>query len=609
VSQEIRIPDIGDAESVEVVEILVAPGDTVGPDDPIIVIESDKASMEVPAGIAGTIESITVAVGDQVAEGQVIAILASATASAKTAQEPAHAATAASDAGRADSATAPGEAAQKRPARAEADRSEAEESARSARGAAAPGSAPRPAATAASSTTAHEVRVPDIGEADHVVVIEIGAKVGAEVAADDLLVVIESDKASMEIPVGVAGRILSIHVAEGDEVAEGALLATVEVAGGTQTDGAAAGRVAAPPAAATAQEPDAARQESAQAGAGAASTGAPASLARAEAAVLRAAAEATIGGPGPGGEPGSAEPAAQVYAGPAVRRLARELGVALEQVSGSGQRGRIVKEDVKAFVKARLAAPPAAAAGGSVLPALPRIDFSRFGEIETVPLSRIRARGADNLHRSWLNVPHVTQHDEVDITDLERFRKSLKSEAEAQGVKLTPIAFLIRACCQVLAEFPTMNSSLDADARNYIIKRYYNIGIAVDTEDGLVVPVIREADRKGVLQLAREVAELSDKARNRKLTPADHQGGTFSITSLGSLGGTGFTPIINAPEVAILGVGRLAIKPQWNGAEFVPRDMLPLSLSYDHRAINGAEAARFVARLAQLLGDIRRLLL
>jgi pyruvate dehydrogenase E2 component (dihydrolipoamide acetyltransferase) len=269
-------------------------------------------------------------------------------------------------------------------------------------------------------------------------------------------------------------------------------------------------------------------------------------------------------------------------------------------------RGRVVKDDVKAFVKERMSAP---AAAGAALPALPQIDFSRFGPIETQPMSRIRVRGAENLHRSWLNVPHVTQHDEVDVTDLEAFRRSLKAEAQARNVRLTPVAFLIKACCQALAEFPTVNASLDAEARNYILKRYYHIGIAVDTEDGLVVPVLRDADRKGIWQLAQEVAELSDKARARKLTPADHQGGTFSITSLGAIGGTGFTPIVNAPEVAILGVARLATRPQWNGREFVPREMLPLSLSYDHRAINGAEAARFVARLAELLGDIRRLIL
>jgi len=324
------------------------------------------------------------------------------------------------------------------------------------------------------------------------------------------------------------------------------------------------------------------------------------------AAAQPAAAAAEPAGKATGGSEPPGE--SQVYAGPAVRRLARELGVSLQQVAGSGLRGRIVKDDVKSFVKGRLRAPAAAPAGGG-LPAMPEIDFSRFGPIETVPLSRIRARGADNLHRSWVNIPHVTHHDDVDVTDLEAFRRSLKAESEARGVKLTPVAFLIKACCQALAEFPTMNSSLDPGARNYILKRYYHIGIAVDTDEGLVVPVIRDANRKGLWELAREVTELSEKARARKLTVADHQGGTFSITSLGALGGTAFTPIINAPEVAILGVARLATRPQWNGSAFVPREMLPLSLSYDHRAINGAEAARFMARLAQLLGDIRRLAL
>jgi pyruvate dehydrogenase E2 component (dihydrolipoamide acetyltransferase) len=405
----------------------------------------------------------------------------------------------------------------------------------------------------------------------------------------------------MEIPVGVAGRIVGVHVKDGDEVAEGALLATVETAAPASRTAAAEAGAAAEGAAAGAAQVAVAPPTAAPAAAPVAASVAPPRAA--------AATEPAPAVPAPAGAaPAEAETVPQVYAGPAVRRLARELGVRLEQVAPSGPRGRIVKDDVKSFVKTRMTAPPAAPAGGG-LPTIPAIDFSRFGPVETVPLSRVRARGADNLHRSWLNVPHVTQHDEVDVTDLEAFRRSLKAEAEVQGVKLTPLPFLIKACCRALQEFPRVNSSLDPAGRNYILKRYYHIGIAVDTEDGLVVPVIRDADRKGILELARETAELSDKARNRKLTPGDHQGGTFSITSLGAIGGTGFTPIVNAPEVAILGVGRLTTRPQWNGAAFVPREMLPLSMSYDHRAINGAEAGRFVARLAQLLGDIRRLAL
>lgn len=299
-----------------------------------------------------------------------------------------------------------------------------------------------------------------------------------------------------------------------------------------------------------------------------------------------------------------------MYAGPAVRRLARELGADLSAVRGSGNRGRILKDDVKAYVKDRLAAgagAPVAATGG--LPSVPVVDFSRFGEVEEQPLSRIRARGAENLHRSWVNIPHVTQHDDVDVTDLEEFRAGLSEEGKARGIKVTPLAFIIKACCQALKEYPTVNASLDPAAKKFFLKRYFHIGVAVDTPDGLVVPVIRNADQKGVWELSREVSELADKARNRKLSVNEMQGGSFSVTSLGAIGGTGFTPIINAPEVAILGVGRLAVRPQWDGSQFVPRKMLPLSLSYDHRAINGAEAGRFVARLGQLLGDIRLLAL
>jgi pyruvate dehydrogenase E2 component (dihydrolipoamide acetyltransferase) len=540
VSQEIKIPDIGDADSVAVVEVLVHPGDIVGPDDPLIVVESDKATMEIPAGCSGVIEAIRVAVGDQVAQGQVIALVA---------------------AGADQPTTAPvqGSAAVPTPT---------------------PTPTPAPASAAgAAAGGVRQVQLPDVGEAGQVVVVEIAVVVGDEVGVDDPLIVIESDKASMEIPAGVAGRIVELHVREGDEVTAGALLATLAVVGVDTRQPTATERPA------PVAPPDPALTEGARG--------------------VAVAATAPEPEPAPSPEP---LPGVQVYAGPAVRRLARELGVRLEAVDGSGHRGRIVKEDVKAFVKGRLTAPSAEVARGG-LPPLPEVDYSRFGPVETVPLSRVRQRGADNLHRSWVNIPHVTQHDEVDVTDLEAFRKRQKVEAEAQGVKLTPLAFIVKACCHALREFPTMNASLDPPARSFILKRYYHIGIAVDTEDGLLVPVIRDADQKGILQLSREVAELSAKARNRKLAPADLQGGTFTVTSLGALGGTGFTPVINAPEIAILGVGRLAIRPHWDGAAFVPRQMLPLSLSYDHRAVNGAEAGRFVARLGALLSDIRRLTL
>jgi pyruvate dehydrogenase E2 component (dihydrolipoamide acetyltransferase) len=301
------------------------------------------------------------------------------------------------------------------------------------------------------------------------------------------------------------------------------------------------------------------------------------------------------------------ERGARVYAGPAVRRLARELGVDLAAVEGSGSRGRILKDDVKAFVKSTLREGRVQA--GAALPALPAVDFSRFGPVETVPMSRIRAAGAANLHRSWVNLPHVTQHEEADVTELEAFRRSLKEEAASRGTKVTPLAFLVKACCQVLKTFPTVNASLDPEARNFILKGYYHIGFAVDTEDGLVVPVIRDANTLGIWELSAAISELAEKARAGKLGMNDLQGGTFSISSLGNIGGTGFTPIINAPEVAILGVSRLVTKPVWDGGDFQPRQLLPLSLSYDHRAINGAEAGRFMAALTEVLGDIRRLVL
>ncbi|MDE0274223.1 MAG: 2-oxo acid dehydrogenase subunit E2, partial [Gammaproteobacteria bacterium] len=300
------------------------------------------------------------------------------------------------------------------------------------------------------------------------------------------------------------------------------------------------------------------------------------------------------GGPPP--PPGGA--GAPVYAGPATRRLARELGVDLSEVAATGARGRIVKDDVKAYVKQRLTS------GDGALPRLPTIDFSRFGETETMPLSRIRTAGAQNLHRSWLNLPHVTQHDEVDVTELEAHRAGLKAEAAERGASLSPLPFLIKACCLALKEFPTFNASLDASGSQFILKRYYHIGIAVDTEQGLLVPVIRNADAKGVWDLAEATADLAEKARSQRLAMHELQGGSFSISSLGAIGGTGFTPIINAPEVAILGVGRLTTKPVWDGEGFVPRKMLPLSLSFDHRAINGAEAGRFLAHLAGVLGNV-----
>ena len=422
------------------------------------------------------------------------------------------------------------------------------------------------------SSESKEIRIPDIGDAEDVVVIELCVAPGDRVAPDDALIVIESDKASMEVPAGVGGVVEALLVAIDDAVVEGQSIARIEAVGGEAADAPAK-------AAAERTKPQAPPPKSSQ----------PAPV------------------PSPAAQPTQQRPVARrapgapVYAGPATRRLARELGVDLAEVTASGARGRIVKDDVKAYVKQRLTS------GEGALPRLPAIDFSRFGETETVPLTRIRAAGAQNLHRSWLNLPHVTQHDEVDVTALEARRAELKTEAAERGVALSPLPFLIKACCLALKEFPTFNASLDSSGTHFILKRYCHIGIAVDTEQGLLVPVIRNADAKDIWELAETTADLATKARSQRLAMHELQGGSFSISSLGAIGGTGFTPIINAPEVAILGVGRLATKPVWDGEGFAPRKMLPLSLSFDHRAINGAEAGRFVAYLSGVLGDVSQL--
>ena len=425
--------------------------------------------------------------------------------------------------------------------------------------------------------SAMDVVIPDIGDAEDVEVIEICVAVGDGFGENDALIVIESDKASMEVPAPFAGTVTEVLVALGDHVNTGDPIMRVAAddavaAGAEEREQLAPGTEQASP------TPDAPVVE-----------------------VLEPAPEPArtvdrqvVDGVG-----------AKVYAGPAVRRLAREMGVDLAAVAGTGANGRIVKDDVKTFVKKALSAPPTA----SGLVPMPEIDFSRFGAVETVPLSRIRARGAANLHRSWQHVVHVTQHDEADVTDLEAFRARVKDEAAGLGIKLTPLPFIVKACVHVLKRHPPFNASLDATVTALILKRYYNIGMAVDTDDGLVVPVIRNADALGIYELAEESTRLAAAAREGKLKPDEIQGASFTVSSLGAIGGTGFTPVVNAPEVTILGVARLATRPVWDGTAFRPREMLPLSLSYDHRAINGAEAGRFMSDLVATLGDIGRLAL
>ena len=431
--------------------------------------------------------------------------------------------------------------------------------------------------------TAEQVVIPDIGDAKDVEVIEICVAIGERVAENDALIVIESDKASMEVPAPFEGTIADISMALGDVVNTGDSIATIEVE------------------AATSKTTDETKE-------------AQSDLTQERVETDREPTPETRRDPQPATQAieSAAEPAraagASVYAGPAARKLARELGVDLTRVNGSGTNGRIVKDDVKSFVKKSFAEPTSLATGAGI-PPIELPDFSRFGEIEEVPLSRIRSRGAENLSRSWLNVVHVTQHDEADISELEQFRSNLNSESTNKGDRLTPVPFIIKVCASTLIEFPQFNSSISPDLKTLIQKKYVNIGMAVDTPDGLVVPVIRDADRKGVREIAEEANSLAAAAQDKKLKPADLQGATFTVSSLGNIGGTGFTPVVNAPEVAILGVARMSVKPVWMNGEFVPRNVLPLSLSYDHRAINGAEAGRFVQALVSRLVDIRKLVL
>lgn len=445
-----------------------------------------------------------------------------------------------------------------------------------------------------------EVHVPDIGDFDAVDVAEVLVQPGDVVAAEDSLLTLESDKASMDVPAPRAGKIVEIKVEEGAQVAQGTLIAIMEAAEATASE--------APEAEAPAKAEAAPPKEEA----------APAPKAEPAPAPVAAAPEAPkkLYGDPPPQPPGEAASGAGVHASPSVRRFARELGADLSKVPGTGRKGRITKDDVKTYIKQRLSgaeAPtsgaPQAADGALALPPMPKIDFSKFGEIEHQPLSRIRKISAQSLHRSWLHVPHVTQHDEADITEMEAFRKEMKAEAIEKGFKLTPLAFIMKAVVAGLKAYPRFNSSLDPEGESLILKKYCHLGIAVDTPNGLVVPVIRDVDQKSLYEISADLAEVSGRARQGKLRPADIQGACFSISSLGGIGGTAFTPIVNAPEVAILGVSRSSMKPVWNGKEFVPRLMLPLSLSYDHRVIDGADAARFTTFLAQTLGDIRRLLL
>lgn len=545
----IKVPDIG-ADEAEVIEICVAAGDLINAEDSLVVLESDKASMEVPAPKGGKIVAVLVNDGDTLKEGDSLIELEIEASSAEAAKK---------------DVAAVEEKVQSEPATTVAAKAD----------------------IAASPESVETIYVPDIGS-DEAEVIELCVSVGDEVAVEDSLVVLESDKASMEVPSPAAGIVESIEIKEGAIAKEGDALLTLKVRS---------------PAVVVASVPKSQVQKPTL------DLVPPTPAAEARVTLDEPITVAEQHKPVEGMTEN--RPTGDVYAGPAVRKMAREVGLDLAMVPGSGPKGRITKDDVKAFVKSALqnkAPVPMASAGGGI-PQVPEVDFSKFGEIDVQPMSKMHKVTAANMQRSWLNVPHVTGFDEIDITELEEFRKELKAEGEKAGVKVTPLPFLLKAVVAALKAHPKLNASMSADGQDMVYKNYYHIGIAVDTPQGLMVPVIRDVDKKSLFELAAEATELAQKAKGRKLKPQEMQGGTFTISSLGPMGGTGFTPIVNAPEVAILGVSKLDVKPRWNGKEFEPRKMLPISLSYDHRAVNGADAGKFMMAFNQLLSDIRRFIL
>jgi pyruvate dehydrogenase E2 component (dihydrolipoamide acetyltransferase) len=600
---DVKVPDIGDFNDVPVIEVFVKPGDHVGVDDSLVTLESDKATMDVPSPAAGKVASIAVQVGDKVSEGSLVLTLeGDGQAGAAQAPAPSGKASAAERVSHASSRTATASAAPAPELVTPAPRGEK-------------GRADMPGEGSNSTPPAGptiEVRVPDIGDFKDVPVIEVFVKPGDIVQAEDPLVTLESDKATMEVPAPLGGVVEGVRIGVGDRVSEGSPLLTLK----TSQTGAEPASRSTPP-----SYPD--NADRAIPPMEIAASGAPPGAAASESgAASRDGVSRPVQRPDVQQQAGAAaeaqRPAGAAHASPSVRKFARELGVDIARVSGTGPKGRIVHEDVQQFVKTALARTPAgpvagaagaAGAGGlSVLP-WPHVDFAKFGPVESKPRSRIGKISGANLARNWVMIPHVTQFDDADITDLEALRVALNKENEKAGVRITMLAFLIKAAVASLKHFPDFNASLDATGENLVRKQYFNIGFAADTPNGLVVPVVKGADAKGVLAIAKEMSELSAKARDGKLGPADMQGGCFSISSLGGIGGTAFTPIINAPEVAILGVSRSAMKPVWDGKAFVPRLMLPLSLSYDHRVIDGAQAARFITYYSSLLADFRRALL
>ena len=557
--EKIQVPDLGTDDAVEVIEVQVKAGDSIGENDTLVVLESDKAAMDIPSPKAGVVKKVLVEVGAQVKTGSALVELEAEGAGSGGSE------------GKVD--------------KAEEKKSEPEPEAKPAKAEQAPEPEPasKPAAKAAGGSV-QAVHLPDLGSDDAAEVIDVLVKVGDEVDEEGGLITLETDKAAMDVPASMAGVIKALKVKVGDKVKTGDHIADIEVSGAAaEAETSETSAKQAPAEEAPARETDSRSDSSAAA-------------ATAERPVSAAVPASTKG--------------AEVYAGPAVRKLARELGVDLAQVSGTGLKGRIQKEDVHDYVKSRLSGEaPATAAGGSGIPAIADIDFSKFGEIEEVEMSKLHRVTAQNMTKNWLNVPRVTQFDEADITDLEAFREAQKKTAEKKGIKLSPLPFIVKASAQALVEHPQFNVSLHSSGSKLIRKKYVHIGVAVATPAGLMVPVVKNADSKSVLEIAAEIQDLAAKAKDRKLSREDMEGACFTVSSLGNIGGTGFTPIINAPEVAILGVSRASVKPVWDGREFKPRTMLPFSLAYDHRAVNGVDGGMFCTTLGQLLSDIRLLVL
>jgi pyruvate dehydrogenase E2 component (dihydrolipoamide acetyltransferase) len=551
-SQKISVPDLGDFHDVEIIDVLVKPGDKIDVDTPLLTLETEKATMDVPSSGAGVVKSISVKKGDRVSKGSVILEVDSA--------------------GAAPAATAT-----------EASKPVSEPKVEASPATSAPSTA---APATASAGGVAEITVPDLGDFHDVEIIDVLVKPGDKIAVDTPLLTLETEKATMDVPSSGAGVVKSISVKKGDRISKGAVILQLETQGAAPVSSAAPAPTAAPAPKAPAPAPAPAQAP--------APSSAQSPAASPAARVLAPIDEASF---------------AKAHASPSVRRFARELGVDLGRVKGSGLKGRVTPDDVKGWVKQALSSGVAgSSAGGVGLPKIPEVDFSKFGAIEVKPLGRIQKISGPRLQASWLNVPHVWQMDEADITELEETRNKLKDKAAKEGIKLTPLAFILRACVKALQEFPNVNSSLDGSSTNLVLKKYVHLGFAADTPNGLVVPVIRDADKKDIYEIARDLATLSAKARDGKLSAAEMQGACFTVSSLGGIGGTSFTPLINAPEVAILGVSRSSMKPVYKDGQFVPRLILPFTFAYDHRVIDGAAGARFTTFLANALADVKGLL-